>query len=84
VGRPESIYARGGQPLAAADLGELLVQLPDRLGVAPRLQVEPQPAHVLQVGRDLLALCQRERVGADAAGLVDVALADVRRGQGRE
>jgi hypothetical protein len=37
-----------------ADCGELLVQLPDRLGVAPRLQVQPEPAHVLEVRRDLL------------------------------
>jgi hypothetical protein len=30
-----------------ANGGELLVKLPDRLRVAPRLQVQPEPAHIL-------------------------------------
>lgn len=38
----------------AGDRGELLVRLPDRLGVAPRLQVQPEPAHVLKVRCHLL------------------------------
>jgi hypothetical protein len=58
-----------------ADRGELLVQLPDRLDVAPRLQVQTEPAHVLEIGRDLLAVRQRQRFRADAAGFVDLALA---------
>ena len=62
--------------------GETLVQFSDRLRVAPRLQVESEPAHILEVRRHLLAIRKCERVGADAAGLIDVALANVRRGQG--
>jgi hypothetical protein len=33
----------------ATDRGGLLVHLPDRLGVAPRLRVEPELAHVMEV-----------------------------------
>jgi hypothetical protein len=54
-----------------------LVQLPDRLHVAPRLQVQPEPAHVLEVLGDLLAVRQGKWLGADAARFIDVALLDV-------
>src|SRR5215212_2958476 len=68
--------------LGAVRGGELLVQFPDGRGVAPRLQVEPQPADILQVGRDLLALGELQGIAAKAAGLVNVALVGVRCGQG--
>jgi hypothetical protein len=47
------------------DRGNLLVQLPDRLHVAPWFDVHPETADILEVRRNLLAVRQRERVGAD-------------------
>jgi hypothetical protein len=38
-----------------AGKGELFVQLPNRLGHPPRFQVQAEGAHILEVGRDLLA-----------------------------
>jgi hypothetical protein len=35
--------------------GELFVELLDRSDLAPWLQIEREPAHVLEVGRHLLA-----------------------------
>jgi hypothetical protein len=61
----------------ATDCGELLVQCPDRLSVAPGFEFESQPTHVLQVRDDLLTVRERQGVSADLAGIVDVALPDV-------
>ena len=60
----------------------MFVQLLDRSGLAPWLQVEAEPAYVLEVGRDLLPGGKVKGLASKAAGLVDVALPDVRGGKG--
>lgn len=57
--------------------GKLFVQLLDRLGLAPGLQVEAEPAHVLEIRGNLLAGGKVKGLASKATGLIDVALADV-------
>src|SRR5881396_2105452 len=64
--------------------GKLLVQAADGMTVAPGLKLKAELAHVLEVGGDLLPGGEREGVGAELAGLLDVALAYVGGRQGGE
>ena len=54
----------------------------DRSGLAPWLQVEALPAHVLEVWRNLLAGGKVQGLTAKATGLVNVPLPDVRGSEG--
>ena len=61
--------------------GQLLVQGADGAAVAPGFKLKAELAHVLEVGRDLLAGSKVEGLGSNATCLVNVALADVSGGK---
>src|SRR6266540_3114206 len=85
--RPERCSKESRRRYAAVTLpgeGQLFIEGADVAAVAPGLKLKAELAHVLEVGGDLLPSGEREGVGAELAGLLDVALAHVRGGQGGE
>jgi hypothetical protein len=68
--------------------GEPLIEAADRAAVPPRLKLDAELPHILEVGADLLLGRQPEGVGPKLAGLLDVpcrtcAVARVVRSRGR-